>query len=289
MLSVIRRASDVKTQVADWKSTGRKIGFVPTMGGLHDGHGSLIRASLEECDRTIVSVFLNPLQFEHESDLETYPHDEKLDINFCADLGANAVFYPSVDEMYPTKPITIVTQSGLTDHLDGAARPGFFDGILTVVTKLFHMVAPDVAYFGQKDYQQVCVVTRLVQDLNFDIEIRSMPTAREKDGLAMASRNNLLTKTGREVAPKIYAGMKQLRQSFLAGEKSTDRLLGTLNRALEDIPQSRVDYASIVDPQTLALRKGDINPGDVLAVAVFVGEVRMIDNIILDNDPWAHR
>lgn len=284
MLSVNRRANDVRTLVADWRSTGRSVGFVPTMGSLHEGHASLIRASIEECDRTIVSVFVNPLQFDRADDLKSYPRDEKADQNLIADLGANALFLPSVEEMYPEQTLTIVTQKGLTAHLDGAARPGFFDGILTVVLKLFNMVSPDVAYFGEKDFQQVAVVRRMVMDLNLMVDIRGMPTARDRDGLALSSRNKLLTTSAREEAPRLYESLENLRRKFFDGETNLDRLLGQLNQELSDIEDARVDYASIVDPKTLALRSKTVEVGDVVAIAVFLGPVRLIDNIRLDTE-----
>ncbi|MFT7619145.1 MAG: pantoate--beta-alanine ligase [Planctomycetota bacterium] len=284
MLSVNRRASDVRTLVKDWRATGRRVGFVPTMGALHEGHGALIRASIEECDRTIVSVFVNPLQFEHAEDLKSYPRDEKADQNFIEDLGANALFLPSAEEMYPDEPLTIVTQKGLTAHLDGAARPGFFDGILTVVLKLFNMVDPDVAYFGKKDFQQVAVINRMVTDLNMNVEIRGMPTARDRDGVALASRNKLLTTSAREEAPRLYEALENFRTRFFDGETDVSRLTEEFVHDLSDLTDVKIDYASVVDPKTLSLRTEKVEVGDVLAIAVFLGPVRMIDNITLDSN-----
>ncbi len=286
MLSVNRRANDVRTLVADWRSSGHTVGFIPTMGALHEGHGSLIRASLDQCDRTLVSIFVNPLQFDRDEDLATYPVDSRADQNFVADLGAHALFLPSVEEMYPSKQLTLVTQSELTDHLDGAARPGFFDGILTVVLKLFHMVNPDIAFFGQKDYQQVAVVRRMVEDLNMTIKIHAMPTERESNGLALSSRNRLLAKTSRSDAPKLFKCLNELRSRFRDGETEVRALVAPIRKTLAAIPDARIDYISVVDGQSLQLRTDRVQVGDVVAIAVFLGEIRLIDNIILSDHPW---
>lgn len=283
MPSVIRRASDLATLVADWRALSAKVGFVPTMGALHEGHASLVRAALEECNRVIVSIFVNPLQFDRPDDLERYPRVEKADIGYLADLGVHAVFVPAVAEIYPEGHVTRVVQSGLVDRLCGASRPGHFEGVLTVVLQLFNMVRPDRAYFGLKDYQQVAVIRRMVRDLHVPIEIRALPTLREKDGLAMSSRNALLEPRLRALAPRLRAAMIELDDAFAAGETSVARLTAELRAALAAIPDSRLDYAEIVDPDDLGPR-AEARAGDLLAVALFLGPVRLIDNLRLGDE-----
>ncbi len=283
MLSVNRRISDIRSQVADWRSSGRTVGFVPTMGALHEGHGALIRASIEQCDRTVVSVFVNPLQFDRKEDLLTYPRDDKADQAFIEDLGAHALFLPSVEEMYPQEQWTILTQKTITNNLDGNARPGFFDGILTVVLKLFHMVHPDVAFFGLKDYQQVAVIRRMVADLNMEVEIRGIPTAREPNGVAYASRNKLLSEEDRPHAPLLYQALQATEARFHQGVDDVVILLDGLRKALAAIPNARIDYADLVDGVCLQLKTEKASVGDVLALAVYLGSVRLIDNLILSE------
>ncbi len=281
MMSVVRHTSDVRCLVSDWKGARRKVGFVPTMGALHEGHARLIRESLAECDRTVVSIFVNPLQFEREDDLRSYPKSDGADLALLEELGVHLVYQPRTKDMYPDGFATRVVQEGLTETLCGAARPGHFDGVLTVVLKLFNVVQPDLAWFGQKDYQQVQVVRRMVKDLNVPIEIRMSPTVREGDGLALSSRNRLLTPAQREAAPRIYRALQKCDLAFREGQRNVDALRVQVARELEGIPDARIDYVEISDPQTLSPRRGDAVEGDLLAVAVFLHSVRLIDNLLL--------
>ncbi len=284
MPSVIRRHSDLATLVADWRALSARIGFVPTMGALHEGHASLVRGALDECNRVVVSIFVNPLQFDRKDDLESYPRDEKKDLTFLADLGAHAVFLPTPAEIYPEGHVTRVVQRGLTDRLCGAKRPGHFDGVLTVVLQLLNMVRPDAAYFGLKDYQQVAVIRRMVRDLRVGVEIRALPTLREKDGLAMSSRNALLTPEQRTEAPRIRAAMLAADAAFRAGEADVAVLVDAARSAIAAVPGARIDYVELVDSDELAPR-AEAREGDLLAVAVFLGPVRLIDNLLLGREP----
>ena len=282
MSSPIRTVADLRHQVAAWRREGKTVGFVPTMGALHAGHLALVDQATEECDETVVSIFVNPRQFDRASDLDGYPRDERTDLDHLARAEVSVVFCPHIDEVYPDGFATTVTQSGLSDYLCGASRPGHFDGVLTVVSKLFGMVAPDRAYFGQKDFQQVAVIRRMVIDLNVPLEIRVVPTVREADGLALSSRNRLLSDDARAAASAIYAAMLEIEESFLDRHIDADHVRDEVRSRLDAIPGARVDYVEVADPETLAPRTDEVVEGDLLAVAVFFDDVRLIDNILLD-------
>lgn len=279
MLRVLSRIAEVRATVAEWRRAGESLGFVPTMGALHVGHISLVLASRRENRRTIASIFVNPLQFDRKSDLDTYPRTFDADCAMLAEAGVDAVFAPQAFEMYPDGYATRIDQKGLPDHLCGATRPGHFSGVMTVVTKLFNIVAADRAYFGKKDYQQVMIVRRMARDLDMALEVRPMPIVRETDGLAMSSRNRLLLTEHRTAAPGLYRSLKAAESAFRRGEVDSDRLRATVRGEIERIPDARIDYVDIVDPEILAPRRGPIVRGDVLAIAVFFGAVRLIDNI----------
>lgn len=281
MLRVLSRIAEVRATVAEWRRAGESVGFVPTMGALHVGHISLVEASRRENHRTIVSIFVNPLQFDRKSDLDTYPRTFDADCAMLAEAGVDAVFAPQAFEMYPEGYATRIDQKGLPDHLCGATRPGHFSGVMTVVTKLFNIVAADRAYFGKKDYQQVMIVRRMARDLDMALEVRPMPIVREPDGLAMSSRNRLLLTGHRAAAPGLYRSLKAADAAFRRGEIDSDRLRATVRGEIERLPDARIDYVDIVDPDLLAPRRGTIVSGDVLAIAVFFGAVRLIDNIEL--------
>jgi pantoate--beta-alanine ligase len=281
MLSPCRTVSELRTAVRDWRAAGDRIGFVPTMGALHEGHASLVAESRRDCRRTIVSIFVNPLQFDRASDLESYPRTLDADRALLAREGADLLFAPPASEVYPEGFCTRVEQTGLADHLCGATRPGHFAGVLTVVLKLLNMTAPDIAYFGQKDYQQVAIVRRMVRDFDLPVEIRSMPIVREADGLAMSSRNRLLTTEHRAGAGGLRRALLAFARRFAAGESDAATLGSALAADLVRIPGARLDYAEIVDPERLAPRRGAARAGDVAAVAVFFGDVRLIDNLVL--------
>ena len=279
MLSIIKRSSDLRCAVADWRDSKRSVGFVPTMGALHEGHFSLVRQAMEECDRVVVSIFVNPLQFDRQEDLDSYPETFEADRSALADLGVHALYMPRAQEFYPPGFATRVGQVGLTDHLCGATRPGHFDGVLTVVLKLFVITVPDRAYFGAKDFQQAAVIKRMVADLELPLEVRTCPIVREKDGLALSSRNALLQPEHREVAPGIREVMLGAAAAFREGRRDGEALRRRVREGLEALPGAVIDYVEICDPQDLTPRAGEVQHGDLLALAVFFGEVRLIDNL----------
>jgi pantoate--beta-alanine ligase len=260
---------------------GRSIGLVPTMGALHEGHLSLIRRARERCDVVVVSVFVNPSQFERSTDLERYPRREARDAQLAAEAGADLVFAPAVEEVYPAGFATQVQVLGLTDRLEGAARgPEHFRGVATVVAKLLNMVGPQVAFFGQKDAQQVLVIRRLVADLNLPVRIEVGATVREPNGLALSSRNAQLSAEERERALALYAALQAAAQLAVSGERAADVLLGAAHSAMVPF-DVEPEYLALVDAQTLD-DVPQLEETALLAVAAYVGSVRLIDNVILD-------
>lgn len=256
------------------------VGFVPTMGYLHAGHLELVRRSRLENAATVVSIFVNPTQFDRQDDLEAYPRDVPRDLRLLEEAGVDVVFVPDVDVMYPEWFATTVHISGITEVLEGAHRPGHFDGVATVVSKLFNIVQPDRAYFGQKDAQQVVVVKRLVADLNFPIEIRTVPTVREHDGLALSSRNVRLSPEGRAIAPKLYQALHAAEEAWAQGERRAEVLRSLVEERLAQEPAIRVEYVSLAHPETLQELSGEIEAG-LLSLAAWIENVRLIDNIPL--------
>lgn len=259
------------------------VGFVPTMGALHAGHTSLMSAALERAEHLVVSIFVNPTQFDRASDLESYPRDEEDDLRGCEEAGAEIVFMPPPEEMYSNgrNQVTKVIVEELTETMCGRTRPGHFDGVAMVVSKLFNIVEPDVAAFGQKDYQQLAVIRRMTEDLNFPIEILGVETGRNPDGLAISSRNRLLTPDGRKRGLSLSRGLVAAHNAYQAGERSGPVLQ---QLAAQTIAASgmRVDYSECVHPDTLRLLKTVGEDGAVLAVAAFDADVRLIDNLRLD-------
>jgi len=278
---VFETVLDLRTGVAAARGQGKRIGFVPTMGALHEGHASLIRTARQESDYVVVSIFVNPTQFGPNEDFARYPRTFQADAAICRDAGADVIFHPNAETIYPPGFATLVEVEGLQDVLCGASRPGHFRGVCTVVAKLFHIVRPDVAFFGQKDAQQAIILTRMVSDLEMPVEMRILPTVRDRDGLALSSRNRYLTPAQRENAPAIYQSLLQTQEQILAGERDTNRLQSKLRSALERIPEATVDYAEIVS--SASLRRSEIIAGQVLvAVAVRLGTTRLIDNLMVD-------
>ncbi len=270
-------------QVADeLRRQGKTIGFVPTMGALHEGHLSLVRCSTDENDVTVVSIFVNPTQFGPNEDYERYPRDPEGDLAKCERAGVDIVFMPTVEEMYPEGYVTYVEVTGhLTQTLCGAFRPGHFRGVTTVVTKLFEAVKPHRAYFGKKDYQQWRVIQRMVRDLNMPVEIIGCPIVREPDGLAMSSRNRYLSEEERRSALALYRGLLMARERILNGERDTSRIIREVFEFIESHPHVRkIDYVAVVDPETLQ-PVGRLESGQqvLVAVAVHVGPARLIDNM----------
>lgn len=277
MTPVVSTIAEVRAAVAAARARGLSVGFVPTMGALHEGHAALVRASRKRDGFVVVSVFVNPTQFGPTEDFAKYPRTLDADRALCHDAGADLVFAPSAVEMYPERSVTFVDVTVLDAVLCGASRPGHFRGVATVVLKLFNIVAADRAYFGAKDYQQTRVVAQMVRDLNVPVEVVVEPTVREADGLAMSSRNRYLSAAERAAAPAVYAALMGLRES---GERDVSRLEAGLRAELEAIPGARVDYARVVDAESLRDIEKVEKPA-VAAVALFLGSTRLIDNLTL--------
>jgi pantoate--beta-alanine ligase len=260
---------------------GRKIGFVPTMGALHEGHLSLVRRSKQENDITVVSIFVNPIQFGPNEDFNRYPRDFEGDFNKLQNEGVDILFYPDIASIYPEGYSTYVEVKGLSDKLCGAFRPGHFKGVATIVTKLFNIVKPKRAYFGQKDYQQSVIIRRMVKDLNLDVEIIVCPTVREEDGLAMSSRNSYLSGKEREAATIIYKTLTKASELIQSGIIDGVRIKNFMMEEIKKEPAvSSIDYVGVYDPETLD--EIDIIKSEVvLAAAIFIGKTRLIDNIIV--------
>jgi pantoate--beta-alanine ligase len=279
-LKRIQTIAEMKAACRQLSRVGKTLGFVPTMGALHEGHLSLVRASRSRCDVTAVSIFVNPLQFGPTEDLGKYPRTLERDAGLLEELGVDLLFLPTVDEMYPAGATTYVHVGGLSDKLDGASRPGHFQGVATVVTKLFEIVRPDCAFFGQKDAAQVAVLRKLVNDLDMDVEIVVRPIVREKDGLAMSSRNVYLTPEQRHQGLVLQRALLRVQKSADEGERSTERLAEIGKQAIAEEPGARLDYFAIVDPETLD-PVADVAKGALVAVAAYFGATRLIDNIVL--------
>lgn len=278
-MQIAETINDVREQVKVWKREGLSVGLVPTMGYLHEGHKSLIDKAVEENDRVVVSVFVNPIQFGPSEDLASYPRDLERDGKICEEAGADLVFHPADGEMYFEDFCTFVDMDDLTKGLCGKSRPTHFRGVCTVVSKLFHIVAPDRAYFGQKDAQQLAVVRRMVRDLNFDLEIVGCPIVREADGLAKSSRNTYLNEEERKAAVILHRALFEGERLLQAGEKSAEKIVAAIRNTIEGEALARIDYVEVVDWDTL--KPVDQIQGEVLAaVAVYIGKTRLIDNFI---------
>jgi pantoate--beta-alanine ligase len=281
-LPVLTTKAQMKTWSRGERGAGRRVGFVPTMGALHEGHLSLIRSARSECGAVAVSVFVNPTQFGPSEDLDRYPRTLHKDCAAASAAGAGAVFAPGVDEMYPAGAETFVMQEMLTSVLCGASRPTHFRGVLTVVAKLLNVVAPDTMYMGQKDFQQTVVVRRMVADLDFPVEVRVCPTVREADGLAMSSRNRYLSSEERRKALCLIDALRACRARFVAGERDGAALRDAMVSRIAQEPAARLDYAEVVDPQRL-VSANPAGPDSVAVVAVFIGGTRLIDNLRLGD------
>lgn len=280
-MEILRSAANMREWSLAKRASGLRVGFVPTMGFLHEGHLSLIDLAKEKCDLVVVSIFVNPTQFDRPADLETYPRDTERDLALCREREVDAIYLPDAKEMYSDGYATWVTVDGLGDHLCGATRPGHFRGVTTVVTKLFHAVQPQVAVFGRKDAQQGRIIERMTADLDFDIEIILGDIVREPDGLAMSSRNVRLKPEFRAQAPAIHQGLLAARELWAKGEREVLALSDAFQNVLaSQAPDGSIDYIEVVDWATLSPAKKI--EGDVLiAAAVFFGDVRLIDNELL--------
>ncbi|WP_448592209.1 pantoate--beta-alanine ligase [Thermoflexus hugenholtzii] len=255
-------------------------GFVPTMGYLHEGHLSLVRRARAENDRVAVSIFVNPTQFGPHEDYARYPRDLERDLRLLEPLGVDLVFVPSVEEMYPPGFQTWVIVEEVSRPLEGASRPGHFRGVATVVAKLFNILQPDRAYFGQKDAQQTVVIRRMVQDLNIPVEIVICPTVREPDGLAMSSRNTYLSPEERRAATVLFRALQAAKARYEAGERDAERLREAMREVIRAEPLARIDYVSVAHPETLQELEQVEGPA-LLSLAVYIGTTRLIDNIML--------
>lgn len=275
--------AEVRTAVRQAKADGKRVGFVPTMGALHDGHERLIDVCRRESDYVIVSIFVNPTQFGPSEDFARYPRTLPADRARCARAGADAVFAPSVDEMYPRGALcSFVDVPELSGILEGRSRPGHFRGVATVVQKLFQIVLPDAAYFGQKDYQQLQVILRMARDLDSPVAIRGVATVREPDGLAMSSRNRFLSPEERQAATVLSHALRAATEAVRGGETDADRVRQILRETLESEVLAHVDYAEVADAETLTpLVTLDPSRGGVALLAVRIGPVRLIDNSLL--------
>jgi pantoate--beta-alanine ligase len=274
-----RTVADLRAQVGALRRQGKSIGFVPTMGWLHEGHVTLVRASVERCGATVVSIFVNPTQFGPREDFAAYPRDLARDMAMCEEAGVDIVFAPEVGEVYPAGSQTTVEPGPLAEVLCGPFRPGHFRGVATVVAKLFNMVQPDVAFFGQKDYQQAAIIRRMVIDLNIPMAVEALPTVREADGLAMSSRNARLDADARRRAVCLSRGLFAAKAAFDAGERQADKLLATARAQMGEADS--IQYLELADADTLQPIVGVVDRPAVLAVAAFVGKVRLIDNVVL--------
>lgn len=281
-MTIVKTIEEVRAQVKAWRAQGLTVGLVPTMGYLHEGHQSLIARSVAENDRTVVSDFVNPIQFGPTEDLATYPRDIARDAALCEATGADLIFHPEADEMYAPDFCTYVDMDRLTGGLCGKTRPTHFRGVCTVVSKLFHIVQPDRAYFGQKDAQQLAVIRRMVRDLNMPLEIIGCPIVREADGLAKSSRNTYLNEAERQAALCLSRGLAKGKAAVEAGETDAAKVRAVIAGEIEAEPLSRIDYVELVDWNTL--EPVDSTEGSILAaVAVYIGKTRLIDNFIIER------
>jgi pantoate--beta-alanine ligase len=280
LLQVITSIEDIKQRIKTFKENQLSIGFIPTMGALHEGHLSLVRQAKEENDKVVVSIFINPLQFGINEDFTQYPRAFDNDCKLLSKEDVDIVFNPKAPEMYPNGFCASVVLEHLEDRLCGKSRPGHFRGVAVVVLKLFNLVKPDVAYFGQKDFQQTVVIKRMVADLNLDVNIKVLPTIRDKEGLALSSRNAYLNGTEKKDALCLYKALIKAQTMVNAGAKNAEEIKGEMEKIINNCKSARINYISIVNPETLEA-VSEVRSGNVAALAVRIGKTRLIDNIIL--------
>ncbi len=278
-MQIEKTVAGVKAQVRAWKKEGFSVGLVPTMGYLHEGHKSLIERAVKENDKVVVSVFVNPTQFGPTEDLESYPRDLNADSILCEDAGAALIFAPEVSEMYAENFTTYVNTSGVSAELCGKSRPIHFRGVCTVVNKLFNIATPDRAYFGEKDAQQLAVIRRMVRDLNMNVEIVGCPIIREADGLAKSSRNTYLSPEERQAALVLSRAIRAGKAMVQSGEKDGEKVLAEMKRIISEEPLARIDYVEMVKWDTIEIHHR-VDCPILVAIAVFIGKTRMIDNFI---------
>ncbi|NMM61673.1 pantoate--beta-alanine ligase [Clostridium sp. P21] len=276
-MKIVNNIKDLKSCIKLWKDSNCSIGLVPTMGYLHEGHKSLIDRACRENDKVVVSVFVNPTQFGANEDLDKYPRDIKRDSKLCEESGASLIFAPSPDEMYSKNFSTYINVENLTDGLCGSRRPGHFRGVCTVVSKLFNLITPNKAYFGEKDAQQLAVIKHMVEDLNFDVTIVGCPIIREYNGLAKSSRNTYLSKEEKKAALILNCSLGKAKKLLKSGLKDSNDLKSVITNSLRDEPLAKIDYVEIVDSISLKPVK-KIENNVLIAIAVFIGKTRLIDN-----------
>ena len=278
-MRILESMAQARDHVREVKSKGLSVGFVPTMGFLHEGHLSLVRASVRNMDYTVASIFVNPAQFAPHEDFADYPRDRERDLELLRADGVDAVFMPPPGSLYPEGYRTYVEVHDLQVRLCGKSRPIFFRGVCTVVLKLFHILEPDVAFFGQKDAQQSVIIRRMVRDLDLNVRIEVCPIVRDADGLALSSRNAYLDETQRKAAPCLHKSLELARARIVGGERDAARLIHVIREDIQAESLAKIDYVAIVDPEELLPRE-TVRQGDLIALAVFVGGVRLIDNLI---------
>ena len=279
-MQIINTVAAMQSFCRELRLRGDVVGFVPTMGALHEGHLSLVRRAKAECDVVAASIFVNPLQFAPGEDLARYPRTFEEDRKLLETEGVEVLFAPDAAEMYPDGAVTTVTVAGVGDRLDGASRPGHFAGVATIVAKLFNVVRPDRAYFGQKDAAQLAVLRQMVRDLNFDVELVGCPIVRDADALALSSRNRYLSATERQQALVLHAALSRMKQMIAEGERDSATLIRGGMEAFRTVTGVRVDYLSVVDASTL-LPVASVHSGILVAIAAYVGNTRLIDNFLV--------
>jgi pantoate--beta-alanine ligase len=279
-MEIIATVKEMQQRSEQLRQKGKTIAFVPTMGYLHEGHLALMREGKNRGDVLIISIFVNPTQFGPKEDYEQYPRDMQHDLKLAQNVGVDIIFTPSAQEMYPDGFQTFVEVEGVTQNLCGISRPGHFRGVTTIVAKLFNIVKPHVALFGQKDYQQLITIKRMVEDLNMDTEAIGIPTVRERDGLAMSSRNAYLSPKKRKEAAQLHRALRKGEELFRQGNKNSATLLTTVRGIIEEIKPTKIDYINICDAHTLEDIE-EIKDEAIIAMAVQIGKTRLIDNIIL--------
>lgn len=276
-MQVVKTIKELRNIIDQWKSVGLTIGLVPTMGFLHEGHGSLIKTASQNNDKVVVSIFVNPTQFGPNEDLDKYPRDLEHDKAICKANGASIIFHPEVEELYPSPSFTSVCVNGLSEKLCGEKRPGHFNGVCLVVSKLFNIVKPHKAYFGEKDAQQLAVIKRMVYDLNFNIKIVGCPIVREEDGLAMSSRNAYLSYEERKAALILSKSLNKAKKLLNSGERDATKIKEFLVSEISEESLAKIDYIEIVDSSTIQPVE-KIESTILVAIAVFIGKTRLIDN-----------
>ena len=278
-MKLVKTIEEVKSIIREWKKNGESIGFVPTMGYLHEGHGSLITKAREHNDKVVVSIFVNPMQFGENEDLDSYPRDIEKDSAYVESLGGDLIFNPEPSEMYNDGFCSYVDMSVLTEELCGLSRPVHFRGVCTVVNKLFNIVQPDRAYFGQKDAQQLAIIKRMVKDLNMNLEIIGCPIVREEDGLAKSSRNTYLNEEERKAALILNQSLKLGKELLDSGCRDANEVRKIITENIEKEPLARIDYVKVVDGMTMQ-QVEKIEKEVLVAIAVYIGKTRLIDNLI---------